>query len=97
MILQMAKATTKEKQYAPDDMAKAIEKVKSGCSILRASQIFNVPRSTLSYKSHGLHINTRKGPEPVLTQLCEETLVKWICTMKERGFPVTFNFKKVCK
>ena len=66
------KFKSREKNYDSEDLKKAVAK------ILKASQTFNVPRSTLSYKCRGHHLSTRKGPEPTLSNDCKEILVEWI-------------------
>ena len=72
------KFKSREKNYDSEDLKKAVAKVKGGSNILKASQTFNVPRSTLSYKCRGHHLSTRKGPEPTLSNDCKEILVEWI-------------------
>ena len=82
----------KRLQYSENDMEKALEAVKNGIPVFRASKMFNVPRTTLLYKHTGKYPVERKiGPETVLSKHEEALLVDWIFKSVDAGFPVTKN------
>lgn len=72
------------KKYSEKDMENAIAAVKSGSPIATAAKQFKIPRMTLSDKCKG-----KMGPSSVLSETEELNLVKWICHLGSRGFPVT--------
>lgn len=78
------------KKYSEKDMENAIAAVKSGSPIATAAKQFKIPRMTLSDKCKGkTSINRKMGPSSVLSETEELNLVKWICHLGSRGFPVT--------
>ncbi|KAJ8937818.1 hypothetical protein NQ318_003722 [Aromia moschata] len=79
-------------KYSEEDMKGALEEVKRGTSVSRASKLFGVPRVTLLYKHTGKSPIARKmGPESILTVQEESHLEQWIIHLGSRGFPVTKN------
>lgn len=82
----------KRRQYAPEQMALAIEAVRENkMSKKQASKIFGVPRTTLLDKLSG---RVPEGPvspgtRPTLTEAEEKTLVNYILLMADVGYPLT--------
>lgn len=76
--------------YQEQEMEKAIEAVKNGLPIATAAKLFKVPLMTLSDRSKGKTPLKRKmGTSSILSENEELILVKWICHLGSRGFPVT--------
>ncbi len=75
------------RQYREAEMNSALEAIKKGSTVRNASKKFEVPYTTLLYKSQGKFGN-KMGPEPILKAEYEETLIGWINKMKELGFPI---------
>lgn len=65
--------------------------VKAGMPVRTAAAKFNIPKTTLLYKSRGQLSPTiiKPGPDCVLGQDNENYLVEWIIYMKKHGFPIT--------
>lgn len=65
--------------------------MKNGHPLSTTARQFNIPRSTLLYKSNGkLAENFKKpGPECILSIKDEECLLEWIFYMSDRGFPIS--------
>lgn len=86
----MASKTKKTMQYAAEDLKKALDAIDGGMPILKASKIFNIPRTTLTYKHKGIYPKQcRKGPPTNLTPGEEKSLVKWLDHIGDCGFPAT--------
>lgn len=89
--------------YPEEAMAKAIEAVKNGESASEVSRRFEVPRSTLIYKSTGKSPEARKmGPAPALGASAEQMLVNWVMGLAQRGFPIykwdlITSVQQICK
>ncbi|KAF5281918.1 hypothetical protein FQR65_LT14444 [Abscondita terminalis] len=76
--------------YNEEDMKKAIDAVKKGSPIATAAKTFEVPRMTLSDKCKGkTPIQRKMGPPSILSETEEQHLVRWICHLGSKGFPVT--------
>jgi len=77
-------------KYDKSNMLKAIEAVKSGIiNPFKASQQFNVPRSTLrKIIDVKTSIDVRMGPPPTLNLNYEGLLVYYIIAVAKRGFPI---------
>ncbi|CAH1969963.1 unnamed protein product [Acanthoscelides obtectus] len=58
-------------------------------SVYKASQTFNVPKTTLRDKRDGKYKNEKCGVQPVLSRDEERTIVEWIVHLAALGFPVT--------
>jgi hypothetical protein len=57
-------------------------------SIRKAARIFQVPRSTLGTRYHGVQIKTKKRANGLkLSANEEESLVKWILDLAKYGLP----------
>lgn len=72
-------------------MEEALAEVKAGKPIKTTALKFNIPKTTLLYKSTGkLSPSIEKpGPECILGEDNEKHLVDWILYMKNHGFPIT--------
>lgn len=78
------------KDYTTEQMAKAIEEVRKGEKISVAATRYGVPRITLHNKITGKSpVDCNLGPATVLSHEEENILVRWVCFMAEKHFPVT--------
>ena len=69
---------------------KAVEAVRLGIPLRRASSTYGVPRSTIHNKLKNIHpVDATKGPASVLSPDEEELLVMSIFHSTDKGFPVT--------
>ncbi|KAG5895676.1 hypothetical protein JTB14_026999 [Gonioctena quinquepunctata] len=83
-------AINKILKYPEEDMISALQAVEAGMPVKTASRNFNVPRTTLLYKSKGIHPEGRKmGPETILNTEHENLLTEWPLIMARSGFPVS--------
>ncbi|KAG5891805.1 hypothetical protein JTB14_006195 [Gonioctena quinquepunctata] len=77
-------------KYPEENMISALQAVKAGMPVKTASRNFNVPRTTLLYKSIGIHPEGRKmGPETILNAEHENLLTEWLLIMARSGFHVS--------
>lgn len=66
----------------------ALGEIASGSSVAEAARKYKIPRTTLSSKHHNIYpVDTRKGPQSVLTYEEEMQLEKWILHIGDMGFP----------
>lgn len=65
----------------------AVEAVKNGMPKLKASKLFNVPRSTIRFRCSAKFTKSRPGPHTVLSSANEEMLVSWVTECQKKGFP----------
>ncbi|XP_008558637.1 uncharacterized protein LOC103579109 [Microplitis demolitor] len=81
----------KRVNYDNEQLKQALAEVKAGKPIKTTALKFNIPRTTLMYKSRGQLSSQidKPGPECVLGQDNEKHLVDWIFYMKNHGFPIT--------
>ncbi|XP_019852802.1 PREDICTED: uncharacterized protein LOC109582507 isoform X4 [Amphimedon queenslandica] len=78
------------RNYDNDQLMRAYEAVKDGCSIRSAAEKFGVPRSTLSDHVSGKVQNGRhSGPERYLSDEEEKELVRFICKAARMGYAKT--------
>ncbi|KAF9802935.1 hypothetical protein SFRURICE_015532 [Spodoptera frugiperda] len=78
------------KDYTTEQMAKAIEEVRKGEKISVAATRYGVPRITLHNKITGKSpVDCNLGPATVLSHEEENILVRWVCFMAAKHFPVT--------
>ncbi|KAI4463240.1 tc5 transposase dna-binding domain [Holotrichia oblita] len=76
------------KQYSEENLQKALQAVNGGMSKIKASELYNVPRSTIQFRlSNKFSNKTSHGPSPYLTEVEEDVLVKWIIESQQKGFP----------
>jgi hypothetical protein len=85
--------TTKPKRfmYSPSKVQQALKAVHDGMSENKASQTFNVPRTTLRNKLSGKspEVSTgHSGTTSVLGNEIEQMLVKWLLHCSRMGFPI---------
>lgn len=76
-----------KKKYNDNDMQSALNKIKTGLSIHKASKEFNIPRGTLQNRIHNRTKKSRKGPVTVLTPDEEKQIVDWLVANHLKGFP----------
>lgn len=76
--------------YSEVDVKNALQEIRDGTSIATASNIHNVPRTTLRNKLSGRAPETsgRVGRECVLGHGIEEKLEQWLLKTSKMGFPV---------
>lgn len=77
-------------KYSEECMEKAIEEVQNGMPVSTTAKKYGIPRVTLLYKVRGkTPLKRRMGPESYLSEIQEQSLVKWIIEAAKAGFPVT--------
>lgn len=76
--------------YTENDLLVAINAVNSkDLSLNKASQLYNIPKSTLSNKiNKKVPLSRQLGPKTVLTCEEETRIVNWIVSIAKVGFPV---------
>ena len=77
--------------YSPTKVREALAAIENGTiSVLQASKMYNVPRTTLRRKLNGEAPVTsgRVGPESILGPRVEGILVDWLLECCKRGFPI---------
>lgn len=81
---------TKKKKYTRDQLNSALDAVRNGSSVYRASIQFGVPRSTINNKVYGKSsLDKTSGPGTFLTTEEENVIENWILNLAFRGFPVS--------
>ena len=72
-------------------MSKAIGAVsQENMSVRRASELYNIPRSTLADRITGrVQPGAKSGPPKILTDEEEEELVSFLCRLSDIGYPKT--------
>ena len=77
--------------YSPSKIKNALKDIKNGMPVLKASQLHQVPRSTLRYKLQGdSPVDCcRVGPELSLGSQNEQILVNWVLELSRMGFPIS--------
>jgi hypothetical protein len=83
----------KKPSYTKEDFDEAMEAVKGGLSVRKASLMYGVPRATMQDRISELH-SSRQGRPPVLTPEEEEMIVERLKIMADWGFP--FNTENLC-
>lgn len=76
-----------EKKYTEEDIEGALIAIKNGMSKKKASKIFGVPRATIIFRLSNKFVKSSHGPNPVLSRNEEETLVSWVISCQNKGFP----------
>ena len=72
-----------------EELNEIIEKVRGGqLTKGRASALYNIPRSTLNNRLQMVHIK-KHGHPTVFSEAEEKSLVKYIQTVGDWGFPLT--------
>ncbi|XP_038064690.1 uncharacterized protein LOC119735070 [Patiria miniata] len=76
------------KTYIQENLEKAVEKIKLGeISVGKASLAYGIPKTTLLDKMHGrTPLQTRQGPNPILTDEEELGLVTWIAQKPKMSY-----------
>ena len=83
------KRSSQRKQWSAESMASAIEAVKGGMSVLRASTLYNVPRTTLQDRVKGrVKHGIKPGPSTYLTT-AEEELASFLMEVSKVGYGKT--------
>ena len=79
------------KQWSEVSMSAAIRAVvQDNISVRRASELYNIPRSTLADRITGRVLpGAKSGPPKVLTDEEEEELVSFLCRLSDIGYPKT--------
>lgn len=74
--------------YTVDDIQMALDDIANGATVAEAARTHGIPRTTLSSKHNKVYaINTKKGPESVLSHDEEMQLETWILHIGDMGFP----------
>lgn len=56
-------------------------------SLRSIAKRYGIPRATLQFKLKNPACKTAFGPSPVLTEVEENTIVRWITELAQKGFP----------
>lgn len=76
--------------YSLNSLNSALESIRNGMPIKRASKEYNIPKTTLSSKFYGkFPIGCKAGAPTILSSEEESILVKWIIEVAKVGFPVS--------
>ena len=85
------------KKHDSDTLARAVEAIKTGMSIRSASELYEIPKSTLADKVKGFH-NKEVGRPVAISAEEEKLLVERILLASEWGFPMsTKDLKSLVK
>ena len=77
----------KYKSWTEDNMARAITAVLDGVSIRSASELYNVPKSTLGDRISGRVLpGSKSGPQPYLSEQEENELATFLCRSAAIGY-----------
>ena len=80
----------KRRLWSDDDIEYALSSVREGMSINQASQLYSIPRMTLSDRiKHKVKPNCKVGRPTSLSDEEEATLVRYVEYMAERRYPIT--------
>lgn len=83
--------------WAQENMSRALEAVRSGMAIYRASITFDVPRRTLRrYLEENKEIKASLGRKPVLSTEQESELSQRIVRLSQVGYPLTPRVLRAC-
>lgn len=77
----------RRKLYTEESVKNALQAIQSGMSKKLASKTFQVPRSTLQFKSKFPDKKSRPGPSTTLTISEELSLKNWLIDCSKKGFP----------
>lgn len=88
--------------YPKENVALALQDIRTGKTIAECSRMYNIPESTLRAKKLGIYADKKPGPSSVLSEEEEKQLVDWIFECCKKGFPVTKpqlleSVKIICK
>ncbi|KAJ8939921.1 hypothetical protein NQ314_010945 [Rhamnusium bicolor] len=78
-------------QYTEETLQRALfEIIQGNLSINKASQAFNVPKTTIidTMKGRSSEYNRKTGPESILGQEVENKLKEWVLNIAKCGFPL---------
>ncbi|CAK9861575.1 unnamed protein product [Sphagnum jensenii] len=87
---------TERGQWTSDTLAEAIAAIKSeGMSLRQAARFYNIPASSLFDHMTGRITKRKYGPQGVLSDEEEASVVKWVLKMKEDGQSVSVQQLKL--
>jgi len=87
---------TERGQWTSDTLAEAIAAIKSeGMSLRQAARFYNIPASSLFDHMTGRITKRKYGPQGVLSDEEEASVVKWVLKMKEDGQSVSIQQLKL--
>lgn len=90
MASKKVKRTRVQRTYSHGQLLSALDAMSKGTSLVQASATFGIPKTTLSRRFRsGRKDICRFGPQTVLTNEEEESLVRWILECARRGQPQT--------
>ena len=77
-------------RYTKDQLHAAVAAHENGMSLRKASELYGVPRSTISDKKTGKRpLDATKGPECILGEETEKRLADWVLQMCRIGYGQT--------
>lgn len=79
----------KRKLYSPTLLNAALKAIRDGATVMEASKLYGIPRTTLRDKIDNKYTGDRCGPPSTLTKDEQKKLVDWILTVGNAGFRVT--------
>ena len=80
----------KRNQTDPEVLDKAVKQVKQGkMTVHQASQIYDIPKTTISDHVAGKRVHSRHGPEPYLSKQLEDRIASWLIKMAQIGYGQT--------
>lgn len=74
-----------------EGLQKALTEIEAGhLSIRKASQQFNVPKTTIIHRMKGRSTGNKQktGPEPLLGTQVENRIIEWVINIAKCGFPL---------
>lgn len=87
------KGTTTRGNWSEESLQNAIDAVKNGVAVMKASKNFGIPRKTLErrVKKNDCIKRSRLGPDSTFGEFNEKKLVIHIKKMQKHGFPLTID------
>ena len=80
----------KHNQTDPEVLDKAVKQVKQDkMTVCQASQIYDIPKTTISDHVTGKCVRSRHGPEPYLSKQLEDRIASWLIKMARIGYGQT--------
>ena len=72
-------------------MSRAMQAAEEGMRIRSASELYQIPASSLRDHLYGITIGRKRGAKSVLSSEEEEQVVQWIFRLQQLGHPITLS------